>query len=71
MSAAKQELPMKVKNRLSHLMDIKQWKIETQQQSIALQKKKALAAKYEFFLQHEWICESNYSIDLANELHEK
>lgn len=47
---------MQVKNRLSHLLDIKQWKIETQQQSIALQKKKTLAAKYEFFLEHEWIC---------------
>lgn len=60
-----------MKQRLSKIFDIKQWKIEAQRSQIALQKKVELAQKYEFFLENEWICESNFSIDLYNELDEQ
>jgi len=50
LSLLKETLPINVKQRLSKIFDIKQWKIESQQSQIALQKKIELAQKYEFFL---------------------
>ena len=64
----RRNVPKEVKNRLAHLLDMKSWKIESQQESITLGKKKELVRKYKYFFEREWICESNKSIDYFNYL---
>ena len=61
-------VPKEVKNRLAHFLDMKSWKIESQQESITVGKKKEIVRKYKYFFEREWICESNKSIDYFNYL---
>ena len=43
-------LPREAKNRIAVLLDIKPWKIETQQNNVALMKKQEIIKKYRYYL---------------------
>lgn len=50
------------------MFDIPSWRIESQKDTIEQEQRRKLIKKYEYFLSHEWICESNNSIDLFFQL---
>jgi hypothetical protein len=44
------------------------WKIEGQRQTLEQEQQQAMISKYKYFLSKDWLCESNKTIDLFNQL---